>query len=388
MGNGSVLDYIEELNTSKITEYVLSDDFSKEAIALLKDDCENNPLTRGHEEFAFKSIKCYFDLFMKALNDQYKITKFDFEDIIYFFDAVPSFFLSEDQKNKDLKENFLIRMIRNTFKLEIKQDICENLFLEDIYLAIPNIIRILILRYINQLVKNNVNAINDFKADFGIFVKYLKSKFDFINIYSLNYDPLVYEALKDDVDFANAICFKEGQFDKKGFFNSQKTIAFPHGHVGFYPKEDDNKIEFTHDYDCADKKRVKRLIGSNGVLPVILNGIEYNYNFNLMMIAGKDKLSTFELELYASYYQKLITDIKKSDLVYIIGYSFRDFHINFALKDMQDDNRRLILVDTLLNFNPFLLPGQKKGKMYLLTLEMPSIFLYEEGAKSFFRSFL
>ena len=107
MGNGSVLDYIVELNTSKITEYVLSNNFLEEVTSLLKSYCENNPLAKGkYEDFYFKSTKCYLSHFMKTLNEEYKKSKFNFEDIIYFFDSVPSFFLSQSPYNKDLKEKF------------------------------------------------------------------------------------------------------------------------------------------------------------------------------------------------------------------------------------------------------------------------------------------
>lgn len=167
------------------------------------------------------------------------------------------------------------------------------------------------------------------------FIKYVSDEDSQVSIMSLNYDNNVLNSLEGlgfEKGFESTSRWQYGlQLNIGTFMNSPKVIYFPHGHLRFCFK-DNNDISFFMDSVIANEERWtglnQTMLGST--MPVIPG--KFSYIFNTFITTGQTKDDILNTLPYAIYYQRLAVDITNSDTIYIIGYSFGDEHINRLLK--------------------------------------------------------
>lgn len=165
-------------------------------------------------------------------------------------------------------------------------------------------------------------------------------KFKTVSIYSLNYDSLLYEAIKQikvkgfkrlgetkhEVEKTFKTGFSDGKdFNPKEFYLSDNVIAFLHGHIGFIPKGGKDSMYFDDNYPNAQKKRLKGVAnGDVGYLRWGSKGIHYNVSIT----SGLEKFESLYENPYACYIQRLSEDVMESDYIVFIGSGLGDYHIN------------------------------------------------------------
>jgi hypothetical protein len=200
-------------------------------------------------------------------------------------------------------------------------------------------------------------------------------RFNAVSIYSLNYDPLLYEAtkqikvksfknlgeteLEDDKTFETGFSNSDG-FNYKKFYYRNNVIAFLHGHIGFVSGGTDNML-FYDNYIDAQQKRISDVAGGlGGYYRKGPKGIHYNVS----LTSGLEKLDSFYDNPYACYIQRFSKDLMESEYIVFIGSGLGDMHVNlFAttawrvvngyIKDIEslsdlwrwpDERRKIIIV--------------------------------------------
>lgn len=164
-------------------------------------------------------------------------------------------------------------------------------------------------------------------------------KFGGVNIYSLNYDPLLYEAAKQVVLPVTKSCWKNIQlnrffetgfsvdtsFNYKEFYRREDVISFLHGHAGFVPSNKHGSMYFEGDYRNAQKKRLEGVAQDRIIhCRSSMKGIQYN----IALTTGLDKFEGFYDNPYACYLSRLSGDLIESDYIILIGVGLGDYHID------------------------------------------------------------
>ena len=168
------------------------------------------------------------------------------------------------------------------------------------------------------------------------------------SIVSLNYDNVIVES-------ARHLSYEVGKvldgtyvfrLDAEKLLTEKRLAYFPHGHIRFVFKEDDD-VEYYCNSGNADENRWKALKEENIISPVIAIKEDSSYNFNTFMVTGCSKDSILNHAPYSYYYQRLAIDCKNSQTIYTIGYSFRDAHINRFLMSFLhlSPQNHLIVID-------------------------------------------
>lgn len=149
------------------------------------------------------------------------------------------------------------------------------------------------------------------------------------SIVSLNYDNVIVESARHlSYEVGKVLDDTHGfRLDAEKLLTEERLVYFPHGHIRFVFKEDDD-VEYYHSSNIADENRWEAFKEGNIVSPVIAIKEDSCYNFNTFMVTGCSKDSIFNHAPYSYYYQRLAIDCKNSQTIYTIGYSFRDEHIN------------------------------------------------------------
>lgn len=170
-----------------------------------------------------------------------------------------------------------------------------------------------------------------------------------VSVMSLCYDDCVYDSLFG-LGFENGFRPKNDnymlQMDVEKFMHAFKAVYFPHGHLKFHFTDNDN-VTFWHDSNNANDERWSGLNGvAVGSTLTVLSG-KFAYNYNTFLSTGQTKDDGFNHLPYAIYYQRLAIDLFKSDIVYVIGYSFGDLHINRLLRSFLklNPNNKLFVID-------------------------------------------
>ncbi len=157
------------------------------------------------------------------------------------------------------------------------------------------------------------------------FFSNLLAKFPSVNIYSLNYDPLIYEAIKNLDAITTGFC-QGGEFSPEAFYSARSVVAFVHGHVGFIPLG--NKMRLSDDYARAQKKRMQGVfdnsVSSTRYFDIGAKGLHYN----TYLVTGLDKIDSFTENPFASYLHRFGKDIIESDFIIMVGLSLGDHHLN------------------------------------------------------------
>jgi hypothetical protein len=148
-----------------------------------------------------------------------------------------------------------------------------------------------------------------------------------LNIFTLNYDEIILDAIQAlniDTGFNNL-----GRFDLNRFLLATRTISFPHGHSRF--SFDDDGILYHLSSQAANTYRLNNIAAINRTQTKYLTDSSYSYSFNTFISTGQQKEPTFDVNPYATYYQKFASDCLTANRIYVVGYSFADPHFNRML---------------------------------------------------------
>lgn len=265
--------------------------------------------------------------FPEKIDDYYGIGKINFEHILYLLDKVCNYLY--DRKNS--VDNILFDIWEGDDKQR------QELRLKKGWNYVPYLCREVLIKAILDLWESfeKKKAIEDNRQFFASVLE----KFKAVSIYSLNYDSLLYEAIKHikvkgfkrlgetkyEVDKVFETGFSNGnEFNPKKFYLNDNVIAFLHGHIGFVPGDKDN-IRFDDVYSNAQKIRISGVArGQVGYLRRGPKGIHYNVSIT----SGFEKFESFYDNPYACYIQRFSSDVMESDYVVFIGGGLRDYHIN------------------------------------------------------------
>lgn len=208
------------------------------------------------------------------------------------------------------------------------------------YVNVPFLCREIIARKIIQAWNNNdySNPISLYKG----FFDNIQNKFSGINVYSLNYDPLLSTSLQNS-SFENG--FDDQGFNSRKFLAGQNALAYLHGHVGFIPTI--KKVRFLTEYDKASEERSKNINNIYIEERTSISGeSSKGPHYNTFLTTGLDKVSSFLSTPFNAYFYRLGKDLQHSNLIIIIGMSLvNDSHIFLQLSSILDmTNKTLLLV--------------------------------------------
>lgn len=160
-----------------------------------------------------------------------------------------------------------------------------------------------------------------------------------LSVYTLNYDDILPQTiLEGEIELETG--FRPCRFDSAAFLQAKSVFAFLHGHARW--TQDDDGIRLFTSISKANNWRLNHLgdnsfeLGDNSFerTSVCING-PWFYDFNTFLTTGQDKESSFNQNPYCAYYQRLAHDLIEADGVVIVGYSFRDPHINRLLSNLR-----------------------------------------------------
>jgi hypothetical protein len=244
------------------------------------------------------------------------------------------------------------------------------------------------------------------------------SKGQSLNIFTLNYDEIILDAIPN-LSFITGFD-NQGRFDVSTFLSATKTISFPHGHSRF--SYDDDGILFHATSQIANTLRLNQIGAIDRTQTRYLIDSSYSYSFNTFISTGQQKEPTFDLNPYATYYQKFACDCLKANRIYVVGYSFSDPHFNRMLLNFlkMSLTNKIVIVDYLPNQISILaefmnqasliknilnqlgitsIPMHRNGRDYLYKQEeknlnnvgfaeiYPQIVLYKNGYDNFLNQF-
>ncbi len=175
------------------------------------------------------------------------------------------------------------------------------------------------------------------------------SKYDSSSIMSLNYDECI--IISAELAGFNACFYNDDRMGGKRlnvqqFMTSKKVVYFPHGHTRFIYTSDLDVIYFPNSLQ-ANEERWKRIESHMvGQQLKMLPG-KFANNFNTFITTGQTKDDAMNNAPYCYYYHRFSIDVFSSEVVFVIGYSFADEHINRTLAAFLqiDKRRRVVIVD-------------------------------------------
>ena len=215
---------------------------------------------------------------------------------------------------------------------------------------VPFLFREIIAEAILDLDNNhkaaNYQELEDLQREFIGRVSEMSEK---TSVLSFNYDDCVINSLEGlgfEKGFSPAGQYYLRQLDPKKFMKAKRVVYFPHGHVKFQFTDNDN-VTFWGDSDVANQERWEGVNGAQvGSTLTLLNG-KYAYNFNTFITTGQTKDDSLNHLPYSAYYQRLASDLVNSNVVYIVGYSFGDDHVNRLLQTFlkMDASNKVYVID-------------------------------------------
>jgi len=327
---------------------------------------------------------------------------YNFEQIIEIYDKISSFNFHPVQNSKILHDILL-------FYGATAQNIANH-----VWDCVPFLFRQLITEEIENLHANNkVSNYNNISQLQTNFISSISNN-QTLNIFTLNYDEIIFDAINPlnfETGFNNA-----GRFELHRFLGSNKTISFPHGHSRF--SFDNDGILYHTNSHAANTYRLNNIATNNRTQTRYLTDSDYSYSFNTFLSTGQHKEPTFDVNPYATYYQKFASDCLQANRIYVAGYSFSDPHFNRMLINFLkiSSTNKIVIVDFILNqvsiVTEFLkqdsiiskvfkllgissVPMQKNGTIYLYNQQeqnlnnigyaeiYPQIILYKNGYEKF-----
>lgn len=185
-------------------------------------------------------------------------------------------------------------------------------------------------------------SVNDSISLNKAFYSNLLSKFQSVNLYSLNYDPLLYEALKNLPSISTGFD-KDKFFKSDHFFRNNSIFAFVHGQVGFEPLG--NKMKLNDNYSNAQENRMKGIFDNTPQSTQYWNFGMKGVHYNTYLITGLDKIDAFPNNPFASYIQRFGKDIIDSDYIALVGTSLNDHHLrSFLTNALSVSSKKILFV--------------------------------------------
>jgi hypothetical protein len=179
-------------------------------------------------------------------------------------------------------------------------------------------------------------------ALYGQFLQYLLTNAE-ISLVSFNCDDVLLDALS-----IAGVSLEDGfvgdRFDASAYLMGRSVLGFPHGHARFILEG--QGIRRYESIPDANTKRMDNLRGGVDETRYLISSPNC-YTFNTFMVTGRDKDSSFNLNPFAAYYQRLAHDLLTAKLVIVIGHSLQDAHINRLLVNFLglSQDRRILIVD-------------------------------------------
>jgi hypothetical protein len=176
-----------------------------------------------------------------------------------------------------------------------------------------------------------------------LFYKRLNTEFEFLNLYSLNYDPLLYASIENIADIQSAILNPTTGFQKEDFIKAKKIIAFLHGHVGFKPFG--SRMFFETNYREAQVKRMKNMFRNDTSATKYFSISSVGMHYNTYFISGLKKFDAFYSNPFSCYMHRFSKDMLESDYIIIIGCNLDDDHLlTFLLNTLAYSSKKILFV--------------------------------------------
>lgn len=199
----------------------------------------------------------------------------NFEYIIHLLDKVADYLSSFRPSESENIDEILIDFWQSSDPT-VKQNAYRNSD-KDGWRYVPFLARELLISTILCLWNDSNPAIQKGIKTNSKFFKTLLDGFKSVNIYSLNYDPLIYESLKNINAFSTGFD-RNNIFQSNDFFQADNVIAFVHGQVGFEPFS--NQMRSNDNYFAAQGNRMKGVFdsttNSTRYLSLGIKGVHYN----------------------------------------------------------------------------------------------------------------
>lgn len=335
LGAGTSLPFITNGETCLSTKYLTEQVFDRNRWDAIYNEFRQNYPTEEHPELNFQVT---VDDILKVINklkkinereipaqvregskvplpqkidDYYGIGEINFEHILYLLDKVCNY--KDDRKSSI--DNIL-------FNIRGDDDIQRD---QRGWNYVPFLCREVLIKTILDLWEScdKKKAIEGNKQFFTSVLE----RFDAVSIYSLNYDPLLYEATKQikvgDKVFRTG--FPDvGEFNYKDFYESNNLIAFLHGHIGFVQEGMFDSMRLYDDYPNAQKKRISGV--PRRQVDYCRFGIK-RIHYNVHITSGLEKFESFNDNPYAYYIQRFSKDVMESKYIVFIGGGLGDYHI-------------------------------------------------------------
>jgi len=275
----------------------------------------------------------------------------NFERIIYLIDKISSYLTDQFQE-----ENILINFFKKNELLidKVWKEIDKESYKYFSYLCREVLTRGILKLWNSSKTKNEIKLVRDF---------YNRISGE-VNIYTLNYDPLLYEALIENFLSNFSMGFKPHYgynrvFDEKSFLNAKNIIAFIHGHIGFVPYQ--GSMGFENNYLKACELRMegvfKNIFGDSEeeqfYSRIKYTNIGYigDVHYNTWLITGINKFKAFDDNPFACYMLRFSKDIVESDYIIVIGTNMNDRHLMLFLKNTLKVKEKKIIFVTEIKEN-------------------------------------
>lgn len=269
----------------------------------------------------------------QRIEDFYGIGKINFEHILYLLDKVCNYLF--DRKNS------LDNILFDIWQEDDKQR--QKLLEKKGWNYVPFLCREVLVDAIIEL-WDSCDKAKAVEINKQFFTSVLE-QFETVSIYSLNYDPLLYEATKqikvkgskkghshDDKGFETGFINKK-YFNSTCFYLNDNVLAFLHGHIGFVPYGGKDALYFEEDYLNAQKQRILNVAwGYGGHHRKGPKGIHYNTS----IISGMEKFEGFYDKPYAYYIQRFCEDVtaEANEFIVFVGSGLGDAHVNLFATNM------------------------------------------------------
>ena len=375
IGAGGSAEFLQDKNNESLTTKILTDSLASEklwskTLSLIKDICNSNfrNFNLSIDDF-WPILQDFNDNFDETYDNNQRLDKVtnNFETQIAYLDFIVDYC-------KNVKFTKITKFYpANHCGVKIKKRLCGEL---SDWLKLK-----MVPVWAREVIHQRINDF-EFKAESKkILEKYFNNKlkeYDSVNIYSLNYDCLFSEALRN-TDFVTGFNEKE-VFRGKDFLDAKHSIAFLHGHQNFYVSG--NAIQMAPNFDTAFRLRAEAFWANNH--QTITQKMK-----SPSLITGIDKEKELQVDVYRYYYVRFVNDALKADGVCCIGYSCQDDHVNSIIRLFFDLGRQVTFIGNNSDcsgwecLNQFTSGFLNKGA---INLDLSKIRIWCRGAKSFFEN--
>lgn len=243
-----------------------------------------------------------------------------------------------------LLENHLFYIHGKECKEESPQnaDILSLLFTKDIFDDIEQLTTACgcysVYRHYMNLLISNIKRYNNLQGDrqhkmeqFSNFISELKNKYRYVKIYTTNYDTIVPMFFKKKIELG----LKDGyyHYNLNSFRKRRFTFFSLHGNIGV-SREFANNIKQNNFLSFLPYNAISSEAGDIGRI-----------NLFTPIISGYNKLSHVNGKPFNFGFQALANDCSDSEIIYTMGFSFKDTHISSILATFSDKETKIISID-------------------------------------------